>query len=206
MAGRPRLVDDVTLLRATVTIMGRTGPSALTLALVATEAGVTPATVVQRFGNKRGLMLALAHSHAERASERHLHSRDQGSHPLQALTDLVVGTWDPATTPQVFANHLAFLCADLVDEDLRALTLATQRSQERTVRNLLDSAVAAGELAPGTDTAALTASIQSAVAGSGLLWAMDRQGTLNARLRSALDLALSSHLTKPPTPNPKETP
>ena len=39
--------------------MSRLGPARLTLAEVAKEAGLSPATLVQRFGSKRGLMLAL---------------------------------------------------------------------------------------------------------------------------------------------------
>lgn len=211
MVGRPRRVDDSALLESAVKVMGRTGPAALTLALVATEAGVVPATLVQRFKNKRGLMVALSQAHAEQAAERYRLAARHSLHPLDALSELVVGEWDPTTTPQVFANHLAFLCADLVDEELRAITLATQQAQDRAAHGLLDSAAAAGALATGTDTSALTTTVQSAVAGAGLMWAMDRQGTLAARLHCTLERALSPHLAAEPsaqrtTPNPKETP
>src|SRR2546423_683694 len=39
--------------------IGRLGPGRLTLADVAHEAGLAPATLLQRFGSKRGLLLAL---------------------------------------------------------------------------------------------------------------------------------------------------
>lgn len=218
MVGRPRQVDDSALLQSTVTVMGRTGPAAFTLALVAAEAGVVPATLVQRFKNKRGLIVALSRAHADHAAERHARAARHSLHPLDALADLVVNDWDPAITPQVFANHLAFFCADLVDEELRSITLATQQARDLAVRALLDSAVAAGTLAPGTNTAELTDTLRSAVAGAGLLWAMDHQGTLATRLRGALELALSPH--RPPqisaattvsapakdTPHPKDSP
>ena len=59
MAGRPRTVSDEDLINATLRLMSRLGPVKLTLAEVAKEAGVTAATLVQRFGSKRALMLKI---------------------------------------------------------------------------------------------------------------------------------------------------
>ena len=53
MAGRPRTHSDDALLDATFRAVGAVGPARLTLADVAREAGVAPATLVQRFGSKR---------------------------------------------------------------------------------------------------------------------------------------------------------
>ena len=59
MSPRPRTVPDEQILTAAQRAMSRLGPARLTLAEVATEAGLSAATLVQRFGSKRGLMLAL---------------------------------------------------------------------------------------------------------------------------------------------------
>src|SRR5207247_1703558 len=59
MAPRPRSTTDADLLTAAARAVSQVGPSRLTLADVAREAGVAPATLVQRFGSKRGLLLAL---------------------------------------------------------------------------------------------------------------------------------------------------
>jgi AcrR family transcriptional regulator len=59
MCARPRTVSDEELLEATARAVSRVGPARLTLADVAKEAGVVPATLVQRFGTKRGMLLAL---------------------------------------------------------------------------------------------------------------------------------------------------
>ncbi|MCA1563440.1 MAG: TetR/AcrR family transcriptional regulator, partial [Acidobacteria bacterium] len=42
---------------AAIQVMARLGPVRLTLADVAREIGLSPATLVQRFGSKRGLLL-----------------------------------------------------------------------------------------------------------------------------------------------------
>ena len=71
MAGRPRGVDDAVILRAAVEVIGRVGPAKLTLAAVADEVGLVPGTLVQRFGSKRGLLLALAEQAARDAETLH---------------------------------------------------------------------------------------------------------------------------------------
>ncbi|WP_370103536.1 helix-turn-helix domain-containing protein [Streptacidiphilus sp. MAP12-20] len=53
-------MDDSAILAAAVRVMGRTGPVRLTPALIAEEVGLVPGTLMQRFGSKRGLLLALS--------------------------------------------------------------------------------------------------------------------------------------------------
>src|SRR5262249_26019001 len=60
MAPRPRETTDAAILEATARAMSRVGPARLTLAHVAKDLGIAPATLIQRFGSKRGLLLALA--------------------------------------------------------------------------------------------------------------------------------------------------
>src|SRR5262245_53218875 len=62
MSPRPRAIADADILTATHRAVTRVGPMRLTLADVAREAGVSPATLVQRFGSKRQLLLALVAS------------------------------------------------------------------------------------------------------------------------------------------------
>src|ERR1700747_596828 len=59
MSPRPRETSDEQILAATGRVMQRRSPAQLTLADIAREAGVAPATLIQRFGTKRGLLLTL---------------------------------------------------------------------------------------------------------------------------------------------------
>src|SRR5205823_2473684 len=58
MSPRPRKTSDDDILAATARVMQRLSPTQLTLADIAKEAGIVPATLIQRFGTKRGLPLA----------------------------------------------------------------------------------------------------------------------------------------------------
>ncbi|WP_329385390.1 TetR/AcrR family transcriptional regulator [Streptomyces sp. NBC_01716] len=201
MAGRPRGVDDSVILRATADVVGRVGPAGLTLAAVAREVGLVPGTLMQRFGSKRGLLLALAERAAESARDQARTSperlrRANGS-ALAALTALLVESMEPMTTPQTYANHLAFLCLDLGEPEFHAHALTVHRAERRAVEELLSAAVAAGELRAGTDVGALARSVQAMSAGAGLVWALDREGTLEQRIRQEIDAVLAHHVSSP---------
>ncbi|MEU9237268.1 TetR/AcrR family transcriptional regulator [Streptomyces subrutilus] len=182
------------ILRATARVMGRVGPVGLTLAAVAREVGLVPGTLVQRFGSKRGLLLALADQSEKDASGMTGRARRAHASALAALAALTVESAAAMATPESFANHLAFLCTDLVDPQLYERALAIHRTQRRGVEELLAEAADAGELRAGTDAAALARTVQAVIAGAGLTWALEREGTLEQRLRQELDTALSPHL------------
>lgn len=201
MVGRPRTIDDATILRAAVEVIGRSGPDGLTLAAVARQAGVVPGTLMQRFGSKRGLLLAIADHSLDGMTERPARIRARHPSAVAALTALLVEWAEPLATPESYANHLAFLCVDLTDPDFHQRALAVQRAQRAAVTGLLAEAAEAGELrrdgSPGVD--ALAEAALAASSGAGLLWAVDREGTLAQRLSAALATVLAPHLTAPST-------
>jgi AcrR family transcriptional regulator len=182
MAGRPRTRTDDELLDATFRAVGAVGPARLTLADVAGQAGVAPATLVQRFGSKRALLVAAAARAAARA-DRALPA--PGDAPLVALADGLVALTRPVRDPAAFANHLALLQLDLSDPELRALAVAHARGLRRAIRALLDAAVTADQLEP-CDTRALADAVHAVFHGAQLDWAVDRRGALDARVRAAL--------------------
>jgi AcrR family transcriptional regulator len=201
VVGRPRGTEDAAILRAAAEVIGRTGPARFTLAAVATEVGLVPATLVQRFGSKRGLLLALARQSAADADAgaaavagQTRQAREQHGSALAALTALAVGRLAPMTTPERFANHLAFLCLDLTDPELYEPALAVHEAHGRAIAALLEEAVDTGELRAGAKAGPLTRSIQSAIAGAGLTWALDREGALPDRVAAEIAAVLAAYL------------
>ncbi|MFC7728173.1 TetR/AcrR family transcriptional regulator [Actinomadura keratinilytica] len=85
---RPRTTSDEAILQATGRALLRHGPGRLTLGGVAAEAGLSPATLVQRFGSKRGLLLAFARRAAEHAREPFDRARREHPRP-----------WPPCAPP-----------------------------------------------------------------------------------------------------------
>jgi AcrR family transcriptional regulator len=186
MTPRPRATSDADLLTATLNTVSRLGPTRMTLADVAREAGVSPATLVQRFGSKRGLFLAVAASSSDGLSEQFARIRATHSSPLGALAAVADSMAQMAASPDVLSNSLAFLQIDLADPDFHGHALAHSRAMRAEIKSLLDKAIAIGELAR-CDTDRLARGVQVVLAGALLQWAIDRDGTAVERLREDLD-------------------
>ena len=106
--------------------MSRVGPARLTLADVAKEAGVVPATLVQRFGTKRGMLLALARQGSASEGDQMTAIRAANPSPMGALYG-VFDCWSGmAGSPEELANHLSFLVIDLVDPEFHHFASCTR--------------------------------------------------------------------------------
>ena len=193
---RRRTVDDDAILDATLRAVGHVGPARLTLADVAAEAGLAPATLLQRFGSKRGLLLAVSERSAARAGAGLRRAREGRRSPLAALRAGLLEDAGGVADPQVFANHLAFLQLELADPEFHRHVQAHAERVGREIRALLDLALAQGELRE-TDAAQLARSVQTAYNGALVTWAIQRRGTLRRWLARELDAVLAPHVARP---------
>ena len=193
MSPRPRTVDDREVLAAAARVIGRVGPARLTLASLSDEVGLAPATLIQRFGSKRELLLAIAGNGNEDRGPRLARLRERHPSPLDALREFLLGFARMASTPDEMANHLAFFQMDLTDPDLRRVTRAVLASNERAVTGLLREAVATGELAD-LDPEALAPVLLTVAQGSLLSWAVHRKGSARAWARRHVETALQPYL------------
>src|SRR5689334_25365224 len=108
--------------------MTRAGPGELTLADIAAEAGVTAGALVQRFGSKRGLLLALAEGAAAGTAE-FLDAFGRGhASPLGAVREYARCLAHLAESPAALARNLAYLQIDLADAEFRVHLRAQWRA------------------------------------------------------------------------------
>jgi AcrR family transcriptional regulator len=200
MSPRARATSDVDILAATHRVVLRLGPS-LTLADVAKEAGVSPATLMQRFGSKRGLLLAFAAGGSVGLEAEFERIRATHRSPLAAVYGVAECVAAMAATPETLSNSLAFLQMDLVDPEFHEHALAHSRGMQAGIKALLDEAVTEGELQRG-DTRRLTHAVQAIIGGSLLQWAIDRDGKVVDRMREDLDALLKPRLAGPAKASP----
>jgi AcrR family transcriptional regulator len=196
MSPRPRETSDEQILAATARVMQRLGPSEITLAHVAKEAGVVPATLIQRFGTKRALLLATVKTGPAGISAQFAAARVKYASPLKVLIELFVECSGFASTPESIANGLAYLQIDLTDPEFRAITLAQFTAIREETRKLLDEAIVARELLP-CDTTELARLIQQVNGGSMLDWAVFREGPLGGWIRRDLEALLRPYRIRP---------
>ena len=184
---RPRQHSDEQLVAAAARAIAAHGPGELTLADVAAEAGVVPATLVGRFGSKRGLLLAVAASGPASLAATFAAARARRRSPLRALEDALTGLAGFLDDPDEAANHLAFLALDLADPEFRVHAAAHAAALRAEVEALLAEAAAAGEL-DGRPRRPLADALVAVYNGALLGWAIDRRGRAPDRVRQGMQL------------------
>jgi AcrR family transcriptional regulator len=197
MSPRPRKASDEEVFAAVHRVMQQVGPAEVTLGRIAAEAGVTAGALVQRFGSRRGLMLALMGEFSGSAPEFFAQIRAETPSPLAALRAYAACHAQMADSPQTLAHHLSYLQIDLTDPDFHQHMHVQALDTRNELRRLLADAVAAGELVPATDVDRLTRAVQSVLNGALFVWATLREGTAAESVHADLDAVLSPHLSPP---------
>jgi AcrR family transcriptional regulator len=182
---RPRQNTDVEILQAAFRAIARLGPSRLTLADVAQEAGVTAASLVQRFGSKRALLLAAAADAAGGRAYIFSGLREKHRSPLAALLGLADCMSIMGSTPDEVAHTLAFLQLDLTDDEFLEHAQAGSLGMRAGIASLIRDARAEGELGP-CDVNRLTRAVHATLNGSLLDWTIHREGPMSTWIRKDL--------------------
>ena len=173
--------------------MSRLPPGELTLAAIGAEAGVTAGALVQRFGSKRALLLALARAGAESDPGTAARLIAEHGSPLKALAAYARCFTTHARTPPAFQRGLAYLQQDLADPELRALLERQMDGERETLVELLAAARDAGELDPGAEPERLAALVEALISGGMMSWAYRARGSAEENVLSLLGDLLESY-------------
>ncbi|MDX6740680.1 TetR/AcrR family transcriptional regulator [Actinocorallia sp. A-T 12471] len=192
MTGRPRSVSDETIFRAVAETIGDSGPTGLTLAAVARRAGLTAPALAQRFGSKRGLLLAFAEGESGNAARIFGEARAASPGPVEAIHLALASLTSAITTREALAHSLAFLQLDLADPDLRAHAQAQSRAVRAELTALVEEAVDLGDLTVD-DPATVAETLYVVYSGALITWAVESAGPLPAWLSLHVDRALAPH-------------
>lgn len=197
MTPRPRKVTDADVFAAAYRAMSRLSPSELTLAEIAAEAGVTAGALVQRFGSKRELQLALAGGAAASAGDMLRELRAGAGSPLDALRAYAGCLAGLASSPAAVARNLAYLQVDVSDPGLRKHLVAQSLATRAGLAGLIEEAVAAKELARTVRPADLARTVETVLSGALFTWALYQEGIAARWIREELDKVLAPHLAAP---------
>ncbi|WP_433514971.1 TetR/AcrR family transcriptional regulator [Nonomuraea sp. CA-143628] len=190
--GRPRTVSDEQILGGAARVIARVGPARLTLAEVGREVGLSAATLVQRFGSKRGVLLAVAAHGAETLPSR-VAAAQTASAPVEALIDVLAGMAGSIRSTEEFANHLAFLLLDLADPQFQRISRDYAAAVERAIAEVLAVGQAVGELVQG-DVSRFPRAIHAAYNGALIAWGLAGEGDPAENVREQLALLLGPYL------------
>ncbi|WP_337662234.1 TetR/AcrR family transcriptional regulator [Actinoalloteichus sp. AHMU CJ021] len=187
---RPRSTTDEQLIRAASAALAELGPRRLALAEIARRAGVVPATLVQRFGSKHGLHVAMSRASADEVRTTMRDAAKDAGDPVEAVRAAATSPYRALDNPDTAAHNLAALGTDLQDPELRQLLGEVYGRVSTELRRLVGAAVDAGEL-PGAPAPEVAGSVLAAlVNGSALHWSMRPEGSLVHRLLADVDAVL----------------
>ena len=188
MSPRPRSVSDAEIFAAAGRVISRLGPGGLTVAGVAAEAGMAPSSLIERFGDKRALLLAFAAGGAPALRTTFARARARHANPLHALRAALRTMASTVRTRTQLANHLAFLQMDLRDPAFRKHAVAHGLALREELAALLEEAGARGLTdAPPKSTAR---ALQVAYNGALITWAIHGEGTVTDAVDAAVSMVM----------------
>lgn len=149
-------------------VMGRTGPDAFTLAAVSAETGIAPATLVQRFGDKQGLILrAVEQDNAALFRTLATAPAKPGAASVIALFRILT---PPPDAEAGLPDQFLWLRLDMRDPALNTLA----RARFTALRKAIELRLPPLPLAPATAARLIEAQWQ----GAFNQWALEPQGHL----------------------------
>jgi AcrR family transcriptional regulator len=190
---RPRTISDGAILAAAAGVIGEVGPDRLTLGDVGRRVGLAPATLLQRFGSRRGLLLALAGHDIDAVPDRLRTAASASGGVLDALVAALVETASEIDSPARFANHLAFLLKDLADPEFQAIARRYGVGVTAAVQDVLAAAAAGGELDADVDLDALAQMVHVVYNGALVTWGMIPDGRPADRVAQRLRQVLAPY-------------
>lgn len=191
---RPQKISTTIILQAAYELIMEEGPQQLTFHNLGKKVGLVPAALAKRFTNKRKLLAAIdryALEKSEAAMSALLQTQDS---PLEAIIILLSTELSFATSIKRFTNGQRFLLADLVDPELYANYQLSVEQRYDHITELLREAQRRQELVADIDCRQLARLLQIVQQGTGHLWAMTQEMSIEQYMRQQIWLTLQPYL------------
>ena len=185
---RPKILSEDAVLAAALGVMHARGPEALTFAAVSEAAGLSGATLVQRFGNKAGLRRAAMLYAWDRLDRRTAALAAKAPRTPTGAVRLLVGLSRQYGGIEAYAEGLLMLREDLRDPVLRARGAAWRD----VLSTILDECFEAVSHAPRDVGIMLAAQWQGAL----LWWSFDPAEPVERYVEKTLKRFVAA-ITKP---------
>lgn len=161
---RNKKISDDEILDLAFPVICRVGFDSFTLEQVSQVTGLSPATLLQRFGSKRELAFRVR----DRKWDRNLSQFEAAETGPQGLAgiDQLLAEIGRSVDSQRLNEHLRLLADDMGDSRLRVGAAHFFSWTRGLIQRFLTEAVAAGELCPDTPVAELSCTLEALIQGS----------------------------------------
>jgi len=194
MSPRTRTHNDEAIFQATRRTIGRVGPESLTLADVGREIGLAPATLLQRFGSKRKLLLAYAGWRAKTVGGM-LNELIDGVEDRVTVEQVVMTALEQLvdTSPaQAVINHFTFVHFALTDTEFRSRAAYQSREVVAALEACIQMLVVAKELRV-ENAQQLAHLVHLTMMGALSTWIVEQHGPVRPWVLGAVELVLAPY-------------
>ena len=175
---RTKTLSDDDVLKAAARVMFAGGPADFTLAQVARAAGIAPATLVQRFGDKHGLIVAaIAQDNRQFAAALTKLPKGRSAEAVIGVFRVLMSGGEDVTDDG-FAEGLLWLHQDMRDPDLNKLC----RERFALLRAAIVARLPPLALPPNQAAQLIEATWNGAL----IQWGIERKGSLDAYVLGSL--------------------
>lgn len=181
-----KIIDDAYVLEKALFVISEKGPDTFTLADVGKAVGLAPATLMQRFGSKRALLIQAA-KHVPAKLKIDLEKLKAKGLAWDAELMLLLGEPPEGFCErQDIANSLGLLKLDMIDAELHPIARELMEGLRNRIQELLERAKVEGELPTQADTKALCWELDALRHGLVIQWTVSGSGTLREWLQRGL--------------------
>jgi AcrR family transcriptional regulator len=181
-----KIIDDALVLEKALLVISEKGPEIFTLADVGKAVGLAPATLMQRFGSKRALLIQAAKHVPAKLKEDLEKLKAKGLSWDVELMELLGETPEGFGTRQDIANSLGLLKLDMIDSELHPIARELMERLRNRIKELLEKAKAEGQLSTRTDTDMLAWELDALRHGLVIQWTLSGDGSLQGWLKKGI--------------------
>lgn len=183
---RPKTLEDEIVLEKTLELIMQHGAATFTLRQVSKKVGLSPATLLQRFGTRNKLLAKAIHHHNAKVRDRLAKTRltAKGT-PEKAIVRMLLEDAESIEKPADVAAGLDILKMDIIDKDLKESAKEYFDLRIEFIENLLPKK-------KGRDSREIAMFLLDVWQGAIMMWALCGKGELRPHLKRRLEFALEN--------------
>ncbi len=188
--------DDNQILDEALKIIVKIGPTQFSLAQVGEHVGLSPATLLQRFGSKNNLLVkAISHSNQRMKDQLEqqiieFSTKLKFRSCVETVTELYCQFAVGVKEPRDVAHGLDILKFDILDPALNKVSKEYFEIRASAIEKLLRLGKKNGEITWSGDIPTLVQVLESVWQGAIILWAITPKGSVVTQLRKQIKAVL----------------
>lgn len=187
LMAQKKSIDDASVLEKALLVISELGPEGFTLADIGKAVGLAPATLMQRFGSKKQLLI-LAARQMNAKLRKDLEELKQKKLPWEQELILLLGDIpDGFDSRQDIANSLGVLKLDIVDPELHPAARQLFDTLRERILELLQEGQSEGQLDVSVDAKVIAWELDALRHGLVIQWCISGNGTLKKWLEKGFE-------------------